>query len=139
MAKRRPVLAEKSAPARARARRKIGKLSEQVISATAAARYTTALRTFFLWVRRKGLPSAQSTLQLDSLVCAFIDEAWEEGEGRSLIGNLICGLQHRVPALRGHLHGSWRLWAAWGRHELPARAAPLSLKAVEAMAALAMA
>ena len=57
-------------------------------------------------------------------LCRYIDLAWQEEESRSLVGDLISGLSDRVDALRRKLYGSWRLHAAWGRHELPARAWP---------------
>ena len=42
------------------------------------------------------------------------------------MGDLLSGLSHFIPSLRGMLAGSWRLHAAWGRLEMPARAWPLN-------------
>ena len=136
-AKRGPVAAAASVAGRVAARRPLGKLSHRVISPAALRRYNTALSVFFRWVQmsQEGVPPTPT--ELDSQVCRFIDACWEEGEGRSLVGNVICGLQHRVPALRGSLHGAWRLHAAWGRHELPRRSTPLPLLVLEGMVGLA--
>ena len=72
--------------------------------------------------------------ELDSIVCEAIESAWDVGEPRALIGNLLSGLPHNVNAIRGKLQGSWRLWKKWGELEIPCRAPPLSRKATLAMA-----
>lgn len=72
--------------------------------------------------------------EMDGLVCEAVEMLCEEGESRSFCGLLLSGFAHLIDALRGNLKGSWRLWTAWGKCEIPTRAPPLSW---EMMAALA--
>jgi hypothetical protein len=62
---------------------------------------------------------------------------WEEGEGRALIADTLSSIQHKIPALRNQLPAGWRLYRAWTKHELPARAPPLTKKMVWALSGLA--
>ena len=73
---------------------------------------------------RMGIP--HETLEFDAAVCAGIEYLWESGDGRGLAGHLISGLEFFCDFLHGQLKGSWRLWRAWGRQELPTHAAPFT-------------
>ena len=114
-------------------RKRLGRLSDIVISALARKRYEVAIAVFFAWLAMEGIRLASQVPAFDLQVCEFIDMCWEEGETRMVVGDLLSGLQHKVPALRGALRGGWRLWAAWGRRELPARVPPISLFALQAL------
>eukprot|EP00438_Fugacium_kawagutii_P029860 Skav235139 [mRNA] locus=scaffold321:416835:420018:- [translate_table: standard] len=71
---------------------------------------------------------------LDAAVCTFIEELWGNGDPRGWAGDLLSGLGHLIPSVKGHLAGGWRLHAAWGRAELPLRALPFTPKLVYALA-----
>jgi len=119
---------------RAQQRSQLGKLSERVVAPTTLKRYSLALAFFFDTLRAHGMLLVNNAAEFDQQVCEVIDIAWQEGESRGLIGDLLSGLVAKVGALRHRLHGAWRLFGAWGRLELPARAWPLSLDQVLAMA-----
>ena len=102
------------------------RLSDHVVSARTVGRYTRAVGRFFDWLRLEGHELADDTWLADDQLCAFLEDLWENGDPKSWAGDAISGLQYYVPPLRRHLHSSWRLFEAWGRLELPARAPPLS-------------
>ena len=128
----RPSLAE-----RAQQRKQSGQLSSQVVAPRTLERYKKYCVWFFLLLKPWGKTIPSSPYDFDELVAWSIDVAWSEGEGRNLVGDLLSGLSHLVPALRSQLPAAWRLWRAWGRLELLARAWPLGSTQVTAMAAIA--
>ncbi|CAE8685015.1 unnamed protein product, partial [Polarella glacialis] len=67
----------------------------------------------------------------------YVEHLWEEGEPKCWAGDTLSGLGHFFPASKPYLNGSWRLHAAWGRAELPARAMPFTALIVYACAQLA--
>jgi integrase len=71
---------------------------------------------------------------MDIIVMQWAECLWCEGDERSILGNGLSGLQHFIPALKRHLHGSWRLHAAWGRDEPSRPAPPLTCLQMHAMA-----
>ena len=81
-----------------------------------------------------GRSLAINPVEFDEQLCMCVDMAWEEGEPRGLVADLLSGLADRVPSLRGRLSGAWRLYSAWGRLEMPMRAWPLSPSQVMSMA-----
>jgi len=115
----------------------LGKLSDRVISAKGVTVYQTALKMFFQWLVSMQMVVALTTFDFDLQVVEFVEAEWSEGGTRAHIGNLLSGLHHFVPALRGCLKGSWRLHAAWGRQEMPDRASPIPRIVVQALAGLA--
>ena len=123
---------------RAASRQPVGKLSDRLLSAQAQKRYDSACGTFFSWVRatQRTLPSEVHIF--DSLVMEYIDAAWEEGESKGHVGDLLSGLSYFVPGLKRQLNGGWRMFTAWSRHELPARCYPLSIDMCNALAGLAL-
>ena len=100
---------------RASARSQLGRLSERVVAWTTRQRYEKTCQWFFLWLRHWQHQLPADAHDLDDLVAQAIDQAWEEGEIRNLIGDLLSGLALFIPKLKGQLNFSWRLWAAWGR------------------------
>ena len=109
-------------------RRKIGRLHDRVVTPQTLVRYRAAVFKFFAWVRSLGSQLPATWVGFDLLVSRFIEEAWQDGEPRALIGNLLSGLKFFVPPLKGRLSGGWRLHTAWGKHELPARAPPTTFE-----------
>eukprot|EP00438_Fugacium_kawagutii_P020298 Skav211648 [mRNA] locus=scaffold1290:276136:276873:- [translate_table: standard] len=59
---------------------------------------------------------------------------WQNGDPKGWAGDLLSGLGHLIPSVKGHLAGGWRLHSAWGRAELPLRALPFTPKLVYALA-----
>lgn len=85
-----------------------------------------------------GLQLAATADAIDSQVCRFIDHAWEEGEPKGLVGDLMSGLAYFIPAIRNKLNASWRLHQAWTRNEMLCWADPLPKLAAVALAGLAL-
>ena len=71
---------------------------------------------------------------MDATISGAIEFAWETGEGRNLIGNLLSGLEHHCTFLKGSLEQSWRLWRVWGKYSAPCRAPPFTVETVMAIA-----
>ena len=111
---------------RARARRFLGSLASRIVTARTLECYRRACTTFFVYVHVHKLKFPANVFEYDMLLCGFIEQAWQEGESKGLVGNLLSGLAHYVPALRRCMAGAWRLHAAWGKLELPCRAWPLT-------------
>ncbi|CAE8601716.1 unnamed protein product, partial [Polarella glacialis] len=82
-------------------------------------------------------PSRWVKKRLDALASVYVEHLWEEGEPKCWAGDTLSGLGHFFPASKPRLNGSWRLHAAWGRAELPARAMPFTALIVYACAQLA--
>ena len=80
---------------------------------------------------------AWTAMSLDDMLQRWIEDLWETGETKNLPNDAISGLQHFIPALRGQLRGAARFLSAWGRHELPTRATPLSALFASALAGAA--
>eukprot|EP00439_Symbiodinium_sp_Y106_P001984 s9449_g1.t1 len=70
-------------------------------------------------------------------VSCFIEELWEDGDPKAYASDTLSGLGHFIPSVKPHLISSWRLHAAWGRSELPARAPPFTVALIYALAQLA--
>ena len=131
----RPALGRATRHERAQSRAQIGKLRDKVVTPKVQHRYAKSIQWLFnTALPGLGLVLAADPVEFDEQLCRCVDMAWEEGEHRGLIGDLLSGLADRVPALRGRLAGAWRLYGAWGRLELPLRAWPVSPEQVMAMA-----
>ena len=132
---------------RRRVRREAGKLRDLIITSTTLNRYNAALARFFKWA--KSTTDAQTVApgpsawysnpeEFDVLVSEFIEDLWASGEPKSWANDTCSGLQHLVPNLRGKLVGSWRLFKAWSKTELPNRATPMSLVVLQAFMGIAL-
>ena len=120
------ILPEQNRSLRRKLRAKKGPLSSQVVTQRTRSTYMRACTWFFSWMvaMRMGIPS--DALEFDAVVCTGIEYLWQSGDGRSFAGHLISGLEFFCTFLHANLKGSWRLWRAWGRQELPTRAPPLT-------------
>ena len=123
---KRQVLAAKGRTKRQAARRYLGPLRNQIIKPATLQRYMKAVCGFYDWMTRcrKLMPARKE--QIDTILCGFIGNAWESGESRSMVGDVLSGLQHKIPVLKRQVPGAWRLLGAWQGCELPARAPPLT-------------
>ena len=118
---------------RVQSRKEVGPLKKRIVKDRTKKAYDKACLWFFRWVVAWGIQLPSELWGFDDLVCTGIECLWEEGENRSVAGNLISGLQHATPPLAGCLKGSWRLWNAWGRAEIPMRAPPLTWEMTKAL------
>ena len=134
---RRSIPARPSKAERRFLRAGVGSLQDSVVAPATLNRYSAACSWMFWLVRVLNLDLPVSGHHMDQLMVTCIECAWSEGEARALVGDLLSGLSHFIPSLRGMLAGSWRLHAAWGRLEMPARAWPLNEDQLYAMCCVA--
>ena len=130
----RAVLAKASRKANAEARKALGSLASLRVSPRTATHYTKALEVFFNWMRAEDIALPQEPDEFDMVICLFIEDCWQEGEGRGRAADVVCGIQWKSPLLKRQLNGSWALLKAWQRTELPARAPPMPLRVMFALA-----
>ena len=95
--------------ARKTERSKLGNLRDSRVSKPALKRYEKAVEYFFEAIKRQGEQLVDMDCQLDAQVCEHIERLWAEGEVRALAEDLLSGLKHHVPALKGKLVEAWRL------------------------------
>ena len=106
-------------------RHRLGSLFGLRVAPGTAKRYAVAYAAFANFVATRLL--AITTLAgLDGALAQYIEHLWEEGESRNHSQDGIAAVQFFVPSCRGRLNLSWSLCGAWGRHELPSRALPLT-------------
>ena len=130
----RAVLSRPNRTDRAQQRRGLGSLSQRVLQPGTRTRYELACRWFFAWLRSWQVSFPRDAFELDDCLCRCIDQAWDEGESYTLIGDLLSGIAAFVPRLRAQMPAAWRLHSAWRRLELPCRAWPLSEQQAMALA-----
>ena len=101
------------------------KLRHTIVNEKTESKYKGAVQTFFPWLTAMNIAWPNDRLSLDIIMQRYIEYAWEEGESKGYVGHAISGLTHFLPELKGFFKGSWRIYSAWSRIELPARAPPL--------------
>jgi len=121
-----PVLSSASRFQRRHARIALGPLKTRMVKPGTLKRYQVAVTWFFITLRMCNMCLPKSMWEFDLLVLDIMDMAWQEGEPRNLLGDVLSGLGHFTPPLKRNLTCCWRLYDAWGRSELPARAPPLT-------------
>ena len=94
-------------------------LLDLAVEAPTAARYVVRIKAFVAWLSLFAAHTAFADLlerpeQLDDVVVEYLQHLWKSHSPRSWPGDLLSGLQHMRPRLRGHLRCSWRATAAWG-------------------------
>ncbi len=112
MATRR-VTGEEARRARRVTRRRIGRLSTSIIKRRTRARYDFALQWFFRFLCLNGINMPDEFGELDDIASRALDSMWEQGEAKSLAGDLLSGLSFDARA-RSQLRSRWRLFTAWG-------------------------
>ena len=139
MTKRKADRARCDIQERKKRRKQKGPLRHLIIQPATLLRYREAVHSFFLYQRQLSpIPMiAWTAMSLDDMLQRWIEDLWETGEPKNLPNDAISGLQHFIPALRGQLRGAARFLSAWGRHELPTRATPLSALFASALAGAA--
>ena len=122
---------------RAAARARLGPLHSLLISPRMTVRYSRAVYRFIEMTSLLFVLS-DDLVKLDQQLAFYLEWLWQEGEAKSLAADTICGLQHSLN-IRRCFPGSWRLYGAWTRTEVPFRASPLPLEAVLAISGWLMA
>ena len=139
MTKRKANRARCDIQERQKRRKQKGPLRHLIIQPATLLRYREAVHSFFLYQRQlSAIPMiAWTAMSLDDMLQRWIEDLWETGEPKNLPNDAVSGSQHFIPALRGQLRGAARFLSAWGRHEMPARATPLSALFASALAGAA--
>ena len=114
-----------------------GQLRDLIVKPKNLTRYKRATKAFFVFVREAQLNAVLSR-SVDEALCLFIQAAWEQGEPIGAATDLLSGLSHFLPRLRGGLRGAWRLVSAWSKNEKPQRPAPFSQDTLYAFAGAAL-
>ena len=120
------VLGKRTKEERKAERKALGALRSQVVAPKTESRYLVAVSRFLTFLLSHSKPYPTSFFSLDREVSCFIEELWEDGDPKAYASDLS-GLGHFIPSVKPHLISSWRLHAAWGRSELPARAPPFTV------------
>ena len=115
-------------------RKQLGRLRDRVVKPATVKRYRIHVATFFSWISLSGRRIPAAVLEFDTQLCAYAECLWEEGDQKCILANVLSGLAHFVPALRGHLPGPWRLYHAWSKSEPSDRAPPCSVRMTQAIA-----
>jgi integrase len=128
--------AERDANLRSRAAARYGKgpLQDRVVSPKTLRKYIASAKSFFKWLRLNGLQLPCEVVDFDIQITRWVECIYSEGESKSLLADALSGLSHLVPALRGKLNASWRLFHTWRRTEPVKQAPPLSVSMVQCMA-----
>ena len=129
-------LAEQAAARRARAaaRYGMGPLRDRVVRPRTLQQYKKAVKDFYKWQRVNGLVVPSTVLEFDTLLTHWVECIYSEGESKALLANALSGLAHLVPALKGRLNASWRLYHTWCRTEPVKQAPPLTVAMAQCMA-----
>ena len=127
------VLARRSTADRRQQRSVLGRLRDTLVQDRTRRRYSVAMDRFLLFLQQNGDRYPGSFVELDDRLSEFVEYLWEQGDPRGWAGDVISATIFYVPACRSFLSGAWRLHAAWGRRELPARAPPFTPLIVHAL------
>lgn len=128
-----PHVEGRSKDDRKKVRKELGPLKGLTVQPKTRERYSKALEKFFNYLKDHNLSLPRQRAQLDSLVSDYLEFIWSAGEGRSLASDTMAALQDRDPGVKGYLNGSWRLLKTWIANEIPNRAPPLTLEAVQTL------
>ena len=115
-------------------REKGGRLRDRVIKASTLKLYRAAAAEFYRWCRRCGYSIPQKLSGLDGLVSEWAEALYQEGEMKCILNRGLCGLAHLIPAVRGKMPGTWRLYHAWSKSEHRRQAPPIERLLAQAFA-----
>ena len=113
---------------RSQARREIGRLKDQRLRPTTLLRYCNCITLFINWLEQGSTLIPGQPEQWDACISDYAEHLWEAGQGMQFLGDLLSGLPHFMPRLRGCLKESWKIHGTWKTLELPMRAVPFSPK-----------
>ena len=121
---------------RAAHRRQLGPLLQQNISALTLLRYRKTCTWFLMWLSYQ-CSDIHTEAHLDFIVQDYIEELWNCNAGLDSAQCTVAGLLHFLRhSVR--LTGAWRLLNTWNRAEPPARAPPIPVLVIHAMAMQAL-
>ena len=103
-------------------RHRLGTLHNLVLSRATLERYLQRVTEFFEWLDEEAIELPSDCFALDEILQRYLEELWGSGQPRADAANVLCGLQHLLPAIKKHIPASWRLYGAWQSREEPARA-----------------
>ena len=113
----------------------VGSLRKQQLSDKMRERYVEGIRIFNTCSVLLHGRLARGEEELDAFMSGAIEVLWAEGEPKHIAADTIWGLAHLLPStLKCQLQGSRRLYKAWSKKEIPARAHPLLPRQVIALA-----
>ena len=115
----------------------LGNLRDCRIKASTKARYEAAIAFFFASLASEDESLVSRAEDLDGQLCRHVERLWSEGERRPLAEDLLSGLKHFCPALKGKFPEAWQLVGVWQFNEPPCRATPFEAEDVMALAAVA--
>ena len=120
-------------PARVAVRQRLGRLSDLRVTARTFNRYVRSAARFLEWAQQAGHGGlAADDAALEHQLCEYIEELWQEGEGRSAATDVMSSVCFLLKRPRS-FHAGWRLCSTWARLELPCRAPPLTQDLLLAM------
>ena len=127
------VMEGRSQQQRIKVRKQLGSLKGLTVQPRTRERYQSRLDKFVDWLAGEGLTLPKRVQAMDAIVSDYLEFLWATGESKSTANNTLAALQDKEPGLKRRLAGSWRLLKAWSTAEVPRRAPPLTLLALDAM------
>ena len=112
-------------PPRRGKKRKAADLNRSAVGSAARERYDAALLRFDDYCTRFGFDFNPARKEEADEICAgHVQALYDDDCPMAWAGDFLSAMTDRWPALRGHLHASWRHFSAWKRLEPPQRAKP---------------
>ena len=108
-------------------RRRLGKLSSNLVSTSTEQRYLEAFDAFVKFTRSSNEDLWNHPTQVDKLMCTYIENLWESGDAKTCGNYTVAGLQYVKPQLKRQLPMSWKLISTGNKLEQPCRATPLAM------------
>ena len=108
-------------------RRRLGKLSSNLVSTSTEQRYLEAFDAFVEFTRSSNEDLWNHPTQVDKLMCTYIENLWESGDAKTCANYTVAGLQYVKPQLKQQLPMSWKLISTGNKLEQPCRATPLAM------------
>ena len=115
-------------------RRRLGKLSNNLVSTSTEERYREAFDTFVQYTRASNEEMWGNPTQVDELMCSYIEQLWESGEPKTCANYTVAAVQYIKPQMKKQLPMSWKLISTWNKLEQPCRATPLDPSTITSIA-----
>ena len=116
----------------------LGNLRNLRLSIALKKKYSVAVKRFFDFLREHGFETPSEADLLDERLCNFLESLWEEGHPKTWASDCLSGLAKLCPYAKGSFPLAWTYFDTWRKHELPERAAPVSLALLKALAAYSL-
>ena len=119
-------------------RAQVGPLRTARVRPRTLSRYVHAVYHFYIFALMYWGAVAPDWESIDRQAQAFLEFIWSEGEGRSLAGDVLSGIQCLLNSRR-QLPGAWKLLSVWSSLEIPARGPPFLLEVLRGLVKVALA